>query len=123
MSNISQGEQLSSAEVAIVNALAALAITPANQAIAKTGATTFSNVSTGTGGGGFTILLPTETPDGNQTVFTFSAATSQPTFIVSDNAMMRATGKRAAAINWTWNNATKQATMTIPPSDDIVAIQ
>lgn len=74
------------------------------------------------GGGGFTTLLPTETPNGSLTVFTFSLATAQPSFIVSDNAMMQATTK-SGTVNWTWNNGTKKATMTIPPSDDIIAIK
>lgn len=74
------------------------------------------------GGGGFTVLQPTETPNGVRTVFTFSAAVSQPTFIVSDNAMMQATSK-SGTVNWTWNSGASQATMTIPPNDDIVGIQ
>lgn len=75
-----------------------------------------------TGGGGFTVLQPTETPNGSRTVFTFSTATSQPTFIVSDNAMTQAVTK-SGTVNWTWNSGTLQATMTIPPNDDIVGIQ
>lgn len=78
--------------------------------------------SSGGGGGGFTTLAPTETPNGIRTVFTFATATSQPTFIVSDNAMMQATTK-SGTVNWTWNSGSKQATMTIPPIDDIVGIQ
>lgn len=68
-----------------------------------------------------TPLESDETPDGNRTVFTFSTATAQPTFIVSDNAHMRATTK-SGTVNWTWNAGTKQATMIIPPQEDIVAI-
>ena len=79
-------------------------------------------VSATGGGGGFTVLQPTETPDGSRKVFTFAAATGQPTFIVSDNATMQATTK-SGTVNWTWNAGTLQATMTIPPQDDIVAIQ
>ena len=74
------------------------------------------------GGGGFTTLQPTETPNGVLTVFTFSTATGQPTFIVSDNAMMQAVTK-SGTVNWTWNNGALQATMTIPPQDDIEGIQ
>lgn len=74
------------------------------------------------GGGGFTTLAPTETPDGITTVFTFSTATAQPTFIVSDNAMMQATTK-SGVVNWTWNAGAKQATMTLPPNEDIIGIQ
>lgn len=74
-----------------------------------------------TGGGGFTTLLPTETPNGSLQTFTFSAATAKPSFIISDNAMMRATAKNGD-VNWTWNSGAKQATMTIPPTDDIVGV-
>lgn len=73
-------------------------------------------------GGGFTVLQPTETPNGVRTTFTFASATSQPTFIVSDNAMMQATAK-SGTVNWTWNSGSLVATMTIAPVDDIVAIQ
>lgn len=75
----------------------------------------------GTGGGGFTTLAPTETPNGILTVFTFATATAQPSFIVSDNAMMQATTK-AGTVNWTWSSGPLQATMTIPPQDDIIGI-
>lgn len=74
------------------------------------------------GGAGFTTLLPTETPNGARTTFTFATATGQPTFIVSDNALMQATTK-SGTINWTWNGGLTQATMTIPPQDDIIGIQ
>lgn len=84
-----------------------------------TGRLLVSNIGSG---GGFTTLSPTETPNGSLTVFTFSAATSQPTFIVSDNAMMQAITK-SGTVNWAWNNGAKQATMTIPPVDDIIGIQ
>ncbi len=79
-------------------------------------------VSSTGGGGGFTTLQPTETPNGTLTVFTFPTSTGQPTFIVEDNAMMQAVTK-SGTVNWTWNNGLQQATMTIPPQDDIVGIQ
>lgn len=72
--------------------------------------------------GAFTVLQPTETPNGVLTVFTFATATGQPQFVISDNAMQQATTK-SGTVNWTWNNGALQATMTIPPQDDIVAIQ
>lgn len=78
--------------------------------------------SSGGTGGGFTVLQPTETPNGVRKVFTFSTATAQPTFIVSDNAMTQAVTK-SGTVNWTWSSGSKQATMTIPPQDDIVGIQ
>ncbi len=74
-----------------------------------------------TGGGGFTTLVPSETPNGSRTTFTFLTATAQPTFIISDNAQMQAVTK-AGTVNWSWNNGTKVATMTIPPVDDIIGI-
>lgn len=80
------------------------------------------SVSATGGGGGFTTLAPTETPNGSLQVFTFPSATAKPTFIISDNAMMQATTK-SGTVNWTWNAGLKQATMTIAPQDDIVAIQ
>lgn len=72
-------------------------------------------------GSGLTTLNSTETPNGVITVFTFPAASAQPTFIVSDNALNRATTK-AGTVQWTWNGGAKQATMTIPPTDEIFAI-
>lgn len=73
------------------------------------------------GSSGFTMLTATETPNGILTVFTFSLASAQPSFIVVDNVWMQATTK-AGTVNWTWNAGLKQATMTIPPSDDIFGI-
>ena len=74
-----------------------------------------------TGGSGFTTLAATETPNGSTTVFTFSSASAQPSYIVADNVWLRATSA-ASTVNWTWNSGTKQATLTIPPNDDIYAI-
>ncbi len=72
-------------------------------------------------GGGFTTLAATETPNGILTVFTFSTATAKPSFIISDNVLMRATTS-LGTVNWTWNAGTKQATMAIPPTDDILGV-
>ncbi len=66
-------------------------------------------------------LTPTETPDGNLAIFTFAAALAQPSFIISDGVYMQATSK-AGTTNWTWNAGAKQATLTIPPTDDILGI-
>lgn len=71
-----------------------------------------------TGGSGFTQLSATETPDGSITVFTFSTASAQPSFLVVDNVWMKAT-TATGGVNWTWNNGTKKATLTIPAVDDI----
>lgn len=70
--------------------------------------------------GYFTTVAASETVNGITSIFTFSGA-SQPLFIVADNVMMRATTS-TGDINWTWNSGTHQATMTIPPQDDIVAV-
>lgn len=72
-------------------------------------------------GGGFTQLAATETPNGVLTVFTFASATTQPSFVLSDNVWYKATTK-AGTVNWTWNAGAKQATLTIPPTDDIGAV-
>jgi hypothetical protein len=69
-------------------------------------------------GGGFTTIAATETPNGSTTVFTFSTAAAQPSYIVSDNVWLKPTSK-AGTTNWTWNAGTKKATLTIPPTDDI----
>lgn len=81
------------------------------------GSTTIS----ASGGSGFTELTATETPNGSTTVFTFAAATAQPSYIVSDNVWMKATSK-AGSVNWTWNAGAKKATMAVPPADDMFAI-
>lgn len=73
------------------------------------------------GGSGFTTLLATETPNGSTTVFTFSTATAQPSYVVSDNVWLKPTSA-AGTVNWTWNAGTKQAILTIPPNDDIFAV-
>jgi len=70
---------------------------------------------------GFQILTATEIPNGVLTIFTFPSATAKPSFIISDNVMMRATTSKGT-INWTWNAGTKQAVLTIPPSDDIAVV-
>lgn len=72
-------------------------------------------------GSSSSYLTATQTPNGVITVFTFAAATAQPSAIVSDNVIMRAT-TGAGTVNWTWNNGLKQATMTIPPQDEIFGI-
>lgn len=74
-----------------------------------------------TGGSGFTKLAATETPNGTLTVFTFSTATAQPSFIISDGVWMEAAAQDGT-INWTWNAGAKQATMTIAPTSGIRGI-
>lgn len=72
-------------------------------------------------GGGFTTLTATETPNSNIKIFTFSGASAQPSYLVVDNVWLQAT-TAAGTVNWTWNNGTKKATLTIPPNDDIWAV-
>ncbi len=72
-------------------------------------------------GGGFTTLAATETPNANLKIFTFSTATAQPSFIISDGIMMQATAADGT-VNWTYVVGTKKATMTIPPTSDILGI-
>lgn len=70
---------------------------------------------------GIVELSSTEVPNGSITVFTFSSASAQPSYIVSDNVWMKATTK-SGTVNWTWNGGLKQATLSVPPSDEIYAI-
>lgn len=70
--------------------------------------------------GGIQQLAATELPNGIRTVFTFSTATAKPSFVISDNVWMRST-TAAGNTNWTWNAGLKQATLVIPPQDDIFA--
>lgn len=70
---------------------------------------------------GVTVLTATETPNGTRTVFTLSAATAKPSYVVSDNVWLRAT-TAAGTVNWTWNSGTKQVTMTIAPADELYGI-
>lgn len=74
-----------------------------------------------TGGSGFTTLDATETPDGNRKVFTFAAASAQPTFIIVDNVWLRAT-TASGVVNWTWNGGTLKATLTTPANEEVLGI-
>lgn len=74
-----------------------------------------------TGGSGFSTLAPTETPNGSRQIFTFSSAVAQPSYIIADGAWMVPTAKDGT-VAWTWNAGSKQATMTIPPTDDIIGV-
>lgn len=72
-------------------------------------------------GGGFSTLAATETPDGIIKVFTFSGASAKPSFLVVDNVWMRDT-TALGTVNWTWDNGTKKATLSITPVDEVFAI-
>lgn len=73
------------------------------------------------GGGGLTALSSTEVPDESTTVFTFPLAPAQPSYLIVDNVWMRATTK-SGTVNWTWNAGAKQATLSVPPMDEILGI-
>lgn len=73
------------------------------------------------GGSGFTTLDATETPNGILTVFTFSSASAQPTYVISDNVWLRAVSE-VGTVNWTWSAGLKQATLAVPSLDDIWAV-
>lgn len=78
-------------------------------------------VISSTGGSGLTALYATEVPDGIITVFTFALASTKPQYIVYDNVWMRET-TAFGTTNWSWDNALKQATLALPPVDDIWAV-
>lgn len=80
-----------------------------------------SKTISSSGGSGFTTLTATETPNGVLTVFTFALASAKPSFILSDGVWMEDTAQDST-VNWTWNNGTKKATMTIPPASAIKGI-
>lgn len=82
----------------------------------------FSTPEYSSSSGGLTEISATETPNGVITVFTFPSATAQPSFIISDNVMMKAT-TASGTVNWTWNSGTLQATLTIAPTNDIRALE
>jgi hypothetical protein len=71
---------------------------------------------------GFTRLAPTQTPNGSRTVFTFATATAQPSYVVSDHALMPATDEDGVTVNWTWSQTNKQVTMTIPPNNGLFGV-
>lgn len=72
-------------------------------------------------GGGFTVLVATEVPNGVRTVFTFAGATAQPTYMRVDGTLTKAVSA-SGTVNWTWNAELKQATLAVPAQDDIDAI-
>lgn len=74
-----------------------------------------------TGGGGFSTLAATEIPNGNIKVFTFSTATAQPSYLILDGVWTRAVAADST-VNWTWNSGTKQASVNVPPNDDIIGV-
>lgn len=73
------------------------------------------------GSGGFTVLVATEIPNGNRTVFTFATAAAQPSYLRIDNVWVKAVSS-SGKVNWTWASGPLQATLSVPPSDDIEAV-
>jgi hypothetical protein len=70
-------------------------------------------------GGGVVELTATGTVDGSNQVFTF---VEKPSYIVSDHAWYKETNSTGTT-NWSWNAGTMEATMTIPPTEDLFGIQ
>lgn len=117
MSNISQGEQLSSAEVSAVNSLAALAVTPAGSAITKTSPTTFANTPISGGSGLAFLTLVSGTINGINTSFTWSAA---PKIIFKDNTpIQKQNSAPDNTTNWTGTTTT---VFTQAPNTDLFAL-
>lgn len=136
------GSSFTNAEVIFLQSIADHSYTNGQLIIGNsaTGGISFNTITAGSGitvtngngtiqiaatGGGFTVLTATETPNGVLKVFTFSAATGQPTFLLVDNAIVPAVNKDTT-INWTWNGGTTQATLSagsVAPLNDIRAIQ
>ena len=123
MSNVvSASSPVTSQEIVLVANLLALPTSPAGQAIAKTGTTTFANVNAsggvsavshdatltglGTpasplsvvGGGGFTIKAASGTIDDSNVVFTFASA---PSLLVINGGIYQSTGG-----TYTWTGTT-----------------
>jgi hypothetical protein len=63
---------------------------------------------------GFTKLTATGVPNGSLSSFVFSAAATQPSYIVSDGVWYESVDE-ASNTNWTWNGGTKTATLSMPP--------
>lgn len=102
MSNISnRGEQSTSAEIALLTALAALATSAAGEAIQKTGPASFANVTVG--GGAISLETPTGTVDDSNMDFVF---TEEPLLILFNGSIYP---KNAG---WTWAGST--ATLFTP---------
>lgn len=80
------------------------------------------DLGSGSGGGSNGEILATEIPNGSRTSFTFSTATAKPDYIVMDNVWMKDTSS-SGTVNWTWDNGTKVATMSVPPVDDIWGLE
>ncbi len=102
MSYISEGNQLTSTEVAMIQALHALGVSGAGFAITKTGPETFSNAPFGTSSG--ITILATTSGAVNDTNLVFGFA-QKPTIVVVNGAPYRENH------GWTWNAALLQATL------------
>lgn len=84
MSNVvSKSDPLTSSEITMIENLGALGTSASNQAIQKTGASTFANVTFGGGTtGGISTKSLTGMVDGSNLVYTFTGSVSGGTMIV-----------------------------------------
>ncbi|RJO60393.1 hypothetical protein C4544_05200 [candidate division WS5 bacterium] len=103
-----RGEQSTTAEIALLEALNNLATSGSGEAIKKTGAASFANVSVG-----FTVETPTGTVNGVNTTFT---VTNEPKFVVIDG-MIRFDG-----LGYTYAAGTIEVDPLIPPTSFIRSI-
>lgn len=133
------GSAFTSAEVTFLTGLADHTYTDGQLIIGNgsTGGVSISTLTAGTnititnghgtitiaasGGSGFSTLSATQTPNGVITVFTFSGASAQPSYLVVDGLWKLPTNKDST-VNWTWNSGTKQATLSVPAQDDIFGV-
>lgn len=109
MSHISQGNELTSSEIEMVQNLRALATSGAGEAIRKTGATTFANVSLGAGGGTvptFEDVASGAVDDSNMTF----VLTNDP-FALCINGQIYPAGEGMFA---SYDSGTKTATLAAP---------
>lgn len=103
MSGISnRGEQSTSAEIAALTNLAALAASGAGEFLRKTGLGTFEN-ATPASGTTLSVATPTGTVDDNNTAFVFS---TKPLLILINGSLY------AENAGWTWAGST--ATLFTP---------
>lgn len=117
MSNVvSASNPLTTSEVALIEALNALPTSGVNQGIAKTGPSSFSNVTfSGGGSSGFQQTV-SGSVDGSNTIFGFTTA---PNAVCVDNGRTIQKVSSDGTVNWT---GTTTITLAIAPTFDIFAV-